>query len=92
MTGAGVNIVRLEIVSSEGADVWDDIDLAAPHLEQLDAAVRAMKDMGLHVISLPVSWVIRDWAVEVLRRGPCRLHSVPILWLLPGTPEVVRRR
>jgi hypothetical protein len=64
---AEVNIVRLEIVSWEAADVWDDIELAASRPEQLDAVIKAFRGSGVTVISLPGSWVIRDWAVEVLR-------------------------
>jgi hypothetical protein len=64
---AGVNIVRLEIVSAVHADVWDDIEMAAGSPEQLDSVVKALKASGLTIIGLPGSWVIRDWAVEVLR-------------------------
>ena len=67
VAGAGVNIVRLEIASSEQADVWDDIEMAAGSPEQLDSVVKALKASGLTIIGLPGSWVIRDWAVEVLR-------------------------
>ncbi len=67
VSAAGVNIVRLEIVSFDQADVWDDIEMAAPSAEQLDTAVKALRETGLPVIGLPTAWVIRDWAVEVLR-------------------------
>ena len=66
VTEAGVNIVRLEVVSREQPDVWDDIELTADAADQLDAVVRALKDLGLPVIGLPGSWSIRDWAVDVL--------------------------
>jgi hypothetical protein len=64
---AGVNIVRLEIVSWDRADVWDDIEMTASGPEQLDTVIRELKESGLTVLGLPSSWVIRDWAVEVLR-------------------------
>jgi hypothetical protein len=64
---AGVNIVRLEIVSSEQADVWDDVEMAAASPQQLDEVIRELRESGLSVIGLPGSWVIRDWAIEVLR-------------------------
>jgi ACT domain-containing protein len=64
---AGVNIIRLEIVSLEQAEVWDDIELSASSHDRLDTVIRSLRDSGLTVIGLPASWVIRDWAVEVLR-------------------------
>jgi len=66
VAGAGVNIVRLEVVSREQSDVWDDVDLTADSEERLESAIRSMKDMGLTVIGLPPAWTIRDWAVDVL--------------------------
>lgn len=62
----GVNIVRLEVASRDHPDVWDDIELAAESESQLDSAVASLRDDGLTVISLPQSWSIRDWAVEIL--------------------------
>ena len=62
----GVNIVRLEVVSHEMNDVWDDIELAAGSEHQLDAVVAALKSHGLQVIGLPPAWAIRDWATDVL--------------------------
>lgn len=63
---AGVNIVRLEVVSREQPDVWDDIELTADNEEQLDSLVRSLKQLGLTVLGLPSAWAIRDWAVDVL--------------------------
>lgn len=63
---AGVNIVRLEVVSREHLDVWDDIELTADTEEQLDTVVRSLKSRELTVIGLPQAWVLRDWAVDVL--------------------------
>ena len=63
---AGVNIARLEIVSRERDDVWDDIELTADSSQALDSAVRSLKETGLAVIGLPAAWTIRDWAVDVL--------------------------
>lgn len=62
----GVNIVRLEVVSHEQADVWDDIELSADTEDQLDAVVFALRAHGLQVIGLPAAWAIRDWATDVL--------------------------
>ena len=62
----GVNIVRLEVVSHEQNDVWDDIELAAGSDEQLDAVVGSLKSHGVQVIGLPPAWAIRDWATDVL--------------------------
>lgn len=62
----GVNIVRLEIVSREQPEVWDDIELVAGTEEQLDRVVAALRARGLTVIGLPGGWVIRDWATDVL--------------------------
>lgn len=61
-----VNIVRLEVVSREQPDVWDDVELTADTEGQLDAVVASLKDYGLDVIGLPPAWAIRDWATEVL--------------------------
>lgn len=63
---AGVNIVRLEVVSREQPDVWDDIELTAESEERLDSVVSSLRANGLTVIGLPASWSIRDWAVDVL--------------------------
>lgn len=63
---AGVNIVRLEVVSREQADVWDDVELTAESEDRLDSVIRSLKDLGLTVIGLPPAWAIRDWAVDVL--------------------------
>jgi len=63
---AGVNIVRLEVVSREQPDVWDDIELTAESEEHFDSVVGSLRGHGLTVISLPASWSIRDWAVDVL--------------------------
>ena len=63
---ADVNIVRLEVVSREQPDVWDDIELTGEREEQLDSVVSALKREGVTVIGLPAAWVIRDWAVDVL--------------------------
>jgi hypothetical protein len=62
----GVNIVRLEVVSWEQSDVWDDLELTADSEEQLDAVVSSLKSRGLSVIGLPAAWSIRDWATDVL--------------------------
>lgn len=61
-----VNIVRLEVVSHEQSDVWDDIELAAETEHQLDALVASLKSHGVQVIGLPPAWAIRDWATDVL--------------------------
>lgn len=66
LAGAGVNIVRLEVVSREESDVWDDVELTADSEEQLEGAIRSMKDMGLTVVGLPPAWTLRDWAVDIL--------------------------
>jgi hypothetical protein len=66
VSGAGVNIVRLETLSWDNADVWDDIELAAEEVGRLDLVVATLKAEGLTVVSLPGSWAMRDWAVEVL--------------------------
>jgi hypothetical protein len=63
---AGVNIVRLEVVSREHPEVWDDIELTAENEEQLDDVVALLKESGVTVIGLPRAWAIRDWAVDVL--------------------------
>lgn len=63
---AHVNIVRLEVVSREQPDVWDDIELTGEREEQLDSVVSALKREGVTVIGLPAAWAIRDWAVDVL--------------------------
>lgn len=63
---AGVNIVRLEVVSRKEPDVWDDIEMTASSEEHLDMVVRSLKDRGLTVIDLPAMWAIGDWAVDVL--------------------------
>lgn len=62
----GVNIVRLEVVSWEQADVWDDLELTADTEEQLDAVVSSLEARGLAVIGLPPAWALRDWATDVL--------------------------
>ncbi len=62
----GVNIVRLEVVSREQPDVWDDVELTAGSEDQLDAVVASLKGHGLDVIGLPPAWAIRDWATDVL--------------------------
>lgn len=62
----GVNITRLEVVSRESADVWDDIELTAGSESQLDSVVSSLKDHGLTVLGLPPAWAIRDWATDVL--------------------------
>jgi hypothetical protein len=66
VSGAGVNIVRLETLSWDDDDVWDDIELAAEEVGRLDLVVATLKAEGLTVVSLPGSWAMRDWAVEVL--------------------------
>lgn len=66
VAAAGVNIVRLEIVSRESPEVWDDIELTAADEGPLDEVVASLRDSGLDVIGLPSSWAIRDWAVDVL--------------------------
>lgn len=66
VSGAGVNIVRLEVVSREEPDVWDDIELIADSERQLDVVVHALEERGMPVIELPADWEIRDWAVDVL--------------------------
>lgn len=66
VAGAGVNIVRLEVVSREEPDVWDDIELIAASERQLDVVVQALEERGLVVVGLPAGWEIRDWAVDVL--------------------------
>jgi hypothetical protein len=76
---AGVNIVRLEIVSFEQAEVWDDIEMAAPSHEKLDAVVQSLRDSGMTIVGLPTSWVIRDWAVEVLRTLEAMADSSDVL-------------
>lgn len=62
----GVNIVRLEVVSRDQPDVWDDVEFAAEREEQIDRVVSALKSHGLTVIGLPAVWAIRDWATDVL--------------------------
>lgn len=75
----GVNIVRLEVVSWEQSDVWDDLELTADSEEQLDAVVSSLKSRGLPVIGLPPAWAIRDWATDVLHAleaiGGCDTES-----------------
>jgi len=66
VAAAEVNIVRLEVVSRESPEVWDDIELTAAGEEQLDAVVTSLKEHGLDVLGLPAAWAIRDWAVDVL--------------------------
>lgn len=66
VSGAGVNIVRLETLSWDNSDVWDDIELASVDEKRLDLVVATLKAEGLTVIGLPASWAMRDWAVEVL--------------------------
>jgi hypothetical protein len=66
VAAAGVNIVRLEVVSREQPDVWDDIELTADSEDRLDQVVADLKGHGLGVIGLPPAWAIRDWAVDVL--------------------------
>jgi len=66
VSGAGVNIVRLETLSWDDSDVWDDIELASEDDRRLDLVVATLKAEGLTVVGLPGSWAIRDWAVEVL--------------------------
>jgi hypothetical protein len=66
VASAGVNIVRLEVVSRESPEVWDDIELTASSEEQLDSVVASLRERGLDVIGLPAAWAIRDWAVDVL--------------------------
>ena len=66
VAAAGVNIVRLEVVSRESPEVWDDIELAAANEEQIDVVVTSLRERGLDVIGLPAAWAIRDWAVDVL--------------------------
>lgn len=66
VSGAGVNIVRLETLSWDDSDVWDDIELAAEDDRRLDLLVATLKAEGLTVVGLPASWAMRDWAVEVL--------------------------
>lgn len=62
----GVNIVRLEVVSREQSDVWDDLELTAESEGQLDAVVASLGSRGLPVLALPAAWAIRDWATDVL--------------------------
>lgn len=62
----GVNITRLEVVSVEQEDVWDDLELTAETEDQLDAVVAALRTRGLPMIGLPPAWAIRDWATDVL--------------------------
>lgn len=66
VSGAGVNIVRLETLSWDDSDVWDDIELASEDDRRLHLLVATLKAEGLTVVSLPASWAMRDWAVEVL--------------------------
>lgn len=63
---AGVNIVRLEIVSNEGGDVWDDLELSARSEDAIRSAIAGIKEEAIEVIGLPPHWTIRDWSVEVL--------------------------
>lgn len=62
-----MDIVRLEVISWEGSDAWDDVELMAPDREALDRVVDRLKEAGFTVIRLPDGWEIRDWAVEVLK-------------------------
>lgn len=66
VSGAGVNIVRLETLSWDDSDVWDDIELASEDERRMDLVVATLKAEGLTVVRLPDSWAMRDWAVEVL--------------------------
>ena len=59
VASAGVNIVRLEVVSHEQVDVWDDIEQSADTEDQLDAVVSSLPAHGLQVIGLPAAWAIR---------------------------------
>lgn len=79
---AGVNIVRLEVVSREQPDVWDDIELTAETEELLDTVVTALRAGGLAVIGLPAAWAIRDWAVDVL-------HALELLGDAPDARAVM---
>lgn len=63
----GANIVRLEVVSHEAPDVWDDIEMTAATERQLEAVVDSLQSRGLTVIGLPAAWAIRDWATDVLQ-------------------------
>lgn len=79
---AGVNIVRLDVVSREQPDVWDDIELTAESEGQLDLVVAALRAQGLTVIGLPAAWAIRDWAVDVL-------HALEVLGRLEDGPSAI---
>lgn len=83
LAAAGVNIVRLEVVSREQSDVWDDVEITADSEEQLESAIRSMTSMGLTVIGLPRAWTIRDWAVDVL-------HALERLGEAPDPKRAVR--
>ncbi len=88
-----MNIVRLEVVSREHDDVWDDIELMSDTEGQLDAVTAALRDRGLNVIGLPRAWTIRDWAVEVLHSletlGGCPDESSAIYQFASTAAELV---
>ena len=78
VSGAGVNIVRLETLSWDDSDVWDDIELASEDDGRLDLVVATLKAEGLTVVRLPDSWAMRDWAVEVLESLELLAGSDPV--------------
>lgn len=78
----GVNIVRLEIVSRDQPDVWDDVELTAEDEERLDRVVSALRSHGLTVIGLPAAWAIRDWASDVL-------HALEMIGICADEGEAV---
>jgi hypothetical protein len=84
VAAAGVNIIRLEVVSRESPEVWDDIELTAASEGELDAVVTSLKEHGLDVIGLPAAWAIRDWAVDVL-------HALERLGEAEGPGDAVDR-
>ncbi len=80
VAAAGVNIVRVEVVSAIGDDVWDDLELAASSESALDTAMATLRRAGFEVVRLPPDWTIRDWAFEVLEAlealAACRSSAV----------------
>lgn len=66
MAAEEVNLVRLEVVSRDEGEVWDDFEVASSSDDRLAALIRSMRATGYEVVGLPRNWPIRDWALEVV--------------------------
>lgn len=66
-----VDIVRLEVWPADRTKrdtrptAHDDISLAAAEPAHIDGAIRELRSLGFETLTLPESWWLRDWAVEV---------------------------